>query len=244
MKKIILTLIILIFLYFVPNSVQGQNIFNINKMIPGAGCGVAGDETGKDICCNIPVVINCQVPLLDKLDFLPVVKNWVSDYEKKCKDLESFTKTTNDTACIIGEPSTVDFSNPGCRCVLADSPGPSESMIIMCKRYLTSSKELPNCISCANTNGMWTGMGCLPLDIKTLIGSFVLSTGIGLGGGLALLCIIYSAFMMQSSQGNPEKLKKAQEMITSCIMGLMLIIFSIFIMKIIGVNILRIPGFG
>jgi len=49
--------------------------------------------------------------------------------------------------------------------------------------------------------------------------------------------------MMQSSQGNPEKLKKAQEMITSCIMGLMLIIFSVFILKLIGVNILKIPGF-
>jgi len=49
---------------------------------------------------------------------------------------------------------------------------------------------------------------------------------------------------MQSSQGNPEKLKKSQDMITSCIMGLMLIIFSIFILKLIGVDILKIPGFS
>ena len=38
-------------------------------------------------------------------------------------------------------------------------------------------------------------------------------------------------------------LKKAQELITSCIMGLMLIIFSIFILRLIGVDILKIPGF-
>jgi len=115
----------------------------------------------------------------------------------------------------------------------------------MCEKYLSANlAEATSCVRCASGNGMWTGMGCLPLDLNTLIGSFVLSTGIGIGGIFALLCIIYSAFMMQSSQGNPEKLKKAQEMITSCIMGLMLIIFSVLIMKIIGVNILRIPGFG
>ena len=119
-------------------------------------------------------------------------------------------------------------------------------MVEMCSKFLTGStnaRELSGCFNCANSNGMWTGMGCLPLDINTLISGFILNTGIGLGGGLALLCIIYAAFLMQSSQGNPEKLKKAQEMITSCIMGLMLIIFSVFIMRLIGVNILRIPGF-
>ena len=50
--------------------------------------------------------------------------------------------------------------------------------------------------------------------------------------------------MMQTSQGNPEKLKKAQEMLTSCIMGLMLIIFSVLILRLIGVDILKIPGFN
>jgi len=162
-------------------------------------------------------------------------------------------QNNEDAACISGKPmigdqSTSDFSNANCKCVDKLMTNPSQAMIEMCTKYLslasTNLNELKNCLSCANRNGMWTGMGCLPLDLNTLISSFVLSTGIGIGGIFALLCIIYSAFMMQSSQGNPEKLKKAQEMITSCIMGLMLIIFSVLIMKIIGVNILRIPGFG
>jgi len=87
-------------------------------------------------------------------------------------------------------------------------------------------------------------MGCVYTDTKDFIEKTVFGLGIGLAGGFALLCIIYAAFMMQSSQGNPEKLKKAQELITSCIMGLMLIIFSVFILRLIGVSILKIPGFG
>ena len=95
----------------------------------------------------------------------------------------------------------------------------------------------------SGTVGVWTGIGCVYTDTKAFIEKTVFGMGIGLAGVLALLCIIYSAFMMQSSQGNPEKLKKAQEMITSCIMGLMLIIFSVFILRLIGVDILNIPGF-
>ena len=41
-----------------------------------------------------------------------------------------------------------------------------------------------------------------------------------------------------------EKIKKAQDLLTSCIMGLMLIIFAVFILRLVGVNILRIPGFS
>jgi hypothetical protein len=101
-----------------------------------------------------------------------------------------------------------------------------------------------NCIRGASgTVGIWTSIGCISSDLKGFISQTLLSWGIGLAGIIALLCIIYSAFQMQTSQGNPEKIKKAQELLTSCIMGLMLIIFSIFILKLIGVNILKIPGF-
>jgi hypothetical protein len=68
--------------------------------------------------------------------------------------------------------------------------------------------------------------------------------GIGLAGGVAMLCIMYSAFRMQTSQGNPEAIKKAQETLTSCITGLVLIIFSVLILRIIAQDILRIPGFN
>ena len=252
MKKIILSLIILFFLYFVPNITYGQDIFTYKDNIPGISCGVAGDVTGKDKCCNIQPNFKCDHTLLSFfqgfLKIIPPAGKVIDNYLSSCQATDDFLKQNNDTACISGNPSTSDFSNPSCKCVDPKATANVNTAIAeMCYKYLGSStkaNELNGCLSCSSQNGIWTGMGCLSLDIKTLITSFVLTTGVGIGGGFALLCIIYAAFMMQSSQGNPEKLKKAQEMITSCIMGLMLIIFSVFIMKLIGVNILRIPGFG
>ena len=46
-----------------------------------------------------------------------------------------------------------------------------------------------------------------------------------------------------TSQGNPEAVKAAQEMIVSAVTGLLFIIFSYVILQIIGADILGIPGF-
>jgi len=262
MKKFILSVVLLFFLVVIPKNSYGQNIAD---NVPGLKCGIAGDTTGKDKCCNLPKMVNCDSSqtIVDISNFatnLALVipgtgffSKLANDALDNCKKIKDFTdNNANPQACIAGEPtiggiSTSDYANPACKCTDINATDPNQAMIDMCSRYLTGSinaKELNGCFTCANSNGIWTGMGCLPLDINTLISGFILNTGIGLGGGFAFLCIIYAAFMMQSSQGNPEKLKKAQEMITSCIMGLMLIIFSVFIMRLIGVNILRIPGFG
>lgn len=260
MKKIFLLIFIFILL-FIPQIAHGQDIFTYKDNIPGFTCGVAGDVTGKDKCCSTNKNIQCNNLVFGVvkglLNIIPPVALFVNkgidDFLVGCQKIKDFTNQQSDMACLSGNASTSDFSSPNCKCVDPNLQTANINTAIaeMCYKYLgantsanNQAKELSSCLSCSSQNGVWTGLGCLPLDLNTLITSFVLTTGIGLGGGFALLCIIYAAFMMQSSQGNPEKLKKAQEMITSCIMGLMLIIFSVFIMKLIGVNILRIPGFG
>jgi len=259
MKKIILSAILFFLVFLVkPNIIYGQDIAD---NIPGLTCGVAGDVTGKDKCCNLPTTIDCKgnqtmanlanlaTNILVIIPGTGFISDIAKEYLDKCISVQNYTKNSIDSGpCVSGDPSTSDFSNPSCKCIDPNATANVNTAIAeMCYKYLGSStqaNELKSCLSCSSQNGMLTGLGCIPLDLNTFITSFVLTTGIGIGGGFALLCIIYAAFMMQSSQGNPEKLKKAQEMITSCIMGLMLIIFSVFIMKIIGVNILRIPGFG
>jgi putative Mn2+ efflux pump MntP len=66
----------------------------------------------------------------------------------------------------------------------------------------------------------------------------------GLAGIIAIGCITFAAIQFQLSQGDTEKIKKARELMTSCIMGLILIIFSVFILRVIGVDILQLPGLG
>lgn len=67
---------------------------------------------------------------------------------------------------------------------------------------------------------------------------------LSLAGGIAVLLIIYSGYQLMISQGNAEKVQGAKETLTSAIVGLIFIIFSLVILQIIGVDILRIPGFG
>ena len=71
----------------------------------------------------------------------------------------------------------------------------------------------------------------------------IFSLILGLSGGLALLLIIYSGFQLVTSRGIPEKLEGAREQLVSAIIGLVFIILSLAILQIIGVDILKIPGF-
>lgn len=93
-------------------------------------------------------------------------------------------------------------------------------------------------------SGIWTGLGCVYTDFKSFIEQNLLRWAISLAGFVALLCIAYSAFKMQVSRGNPENIQKARERMTSCILGLLLIIFAVLVLKVIGVDILSLPGFG
>ena len=229
-----------------------SGIIPTGVLIPGQNCGnpEAQDPSARR-CCSyqsqrvsvprtgiLPIdgMISLLSGLLDR--FLSPVLNPLD---------ELIQKTIQP--CIDSSPSTPgDVSNPSCTCIVP-TVSPLDKLKPLCNNIDRSKgdNEYNNCLNClsgsSGTVGIWTGIGCVYTDIRSFIQETVLGVGIGLAGGFSLLCMIYAAFMMQSSQGNPEKLKKAQELITSCIMGLMLVIFSVFILRLIGVNILKIPGF-
>jgi len=71
-----------------------------------------------------------------------------------------------------------------------------------------------------------------------------LGSAIKIAGGVAFLLIIFGAIKILTSAGNPENVRAGRELITSAIMGLLFIIFSLFLLQLIGVKILNIPGFG
>lgn len=92
--------------------------------------------------------------------------------------------------------------------------------------------------------GIRTALGCIPIT-QTGFFEFFFRIGIGIAGGIAFLLIIYGGLKMMLSAGNPEQLNEAKEMVTSAVTGLLLIIFSVFILQFIGVNILGASlGFG
>ena len=84
------------------------------------------------------------------------------------------------------------------------------------------------------------------IGLESLVGKVnkFLPIAMGLGGVIAFILIVIGGFQIILSAGNPDKVKAGQEMITSAIAGLLLIIFSVFILRLIGYDILKIPDFG
>lgn len=117
--------------------------------------------------------------------------------------------------------------------------------------FISDANEQSKCKACFDGGGAWTALGCFgksaepgsPSTVNDFLRSLI-GLGTGIGGGIAMLLILFSGFQRITSAGNPEKLHEAKELMTAAISGLLLIIFSVFLLKLIGVDILQIPGFG
>jgi len=249
MNKKILSLIFVFFIFLFFSSFP---IFAQTKLtIPGLNCGDSQVST-KNQCC-VPLITE-QKFISPDLGPLNVILNPIKYYIDYMVDtyVQPLSNSIYSVSkgevlpCYSGVPSTTDYYDDNCKC-LAISLTPTGTYIKSLEQLCFAQEKVTDkekCLNCANDGGIWSGIGCIYTNTQTFIQKTVFRLGIGLAGGFSILCIIYAAFMMQSSQGNPEKIKKAQEMITSCIMGLMLIIFSVFILRLVGFNILQIPGFN
>ena len=54
--------------------------------------------------------------------------------------------------------------------------------------------------------------------------------------------MLYGVFIVTTSAGIPDKLKEGSEIITSAIAGLIFVLLSVFLLNLIGINILGLPG--
>ena len=217
--------------------VYSQNPPDPNAIQQAANCGAIGQK-----CCqpfrfpqlgipkpNLPgvgVIIDVVNALFSP--FVNVVSgglNVVVDQLKGGKACHEGVPTDNNNlnSCFCADEATIDIAN-------------------LC-RQIKSPAEQQACVACAS-KGVWTGIGCVDFTLSDFIQNIIFGWGIGFAGVISLFCIMWSAFRMQFSRGDPAQIKASQERMTACITGLILIIFSVFILRFIGVNILRIPGFG
>lgn len=113
----------------------------------------------------------------------------------------------------------------------------------LCSQINEETEQYTACVDCFEKAGVWTAVGCIPSDPESVIVTIV-TIGLAAGGGIVLIMILVGSFMLSVSQGDPNKMKEAKEVITSAIIGLLFVIFSVTILQFIGVSILHIPGFG
>jgi len=88
---------------------------------------------------------------------------------------------------------------------------------------------------------VWTALGCLPTVPEEFV-AWLLSAAIKIGGGIAFLLMLSGGFIFMTSSGNPEKLNQGKEVLTSAIIGLLFIVFAVFLLKTIGIDIFELPG--
>lgn len=102
-----------------------------------------------------------------------------------------------------------------------------------------------SCLACTTYGGYPSALGCVSMqDPARFISELVTGIGLSIAGLVALCGLIISAIQFQLSQGDSTKIQKAQKRMVQFGTGLLFIIFSALILRIIGVNILGIYGLG
>ncbi len=128
--------------------------------------------------------------------------------------------------------------------VPGESPKPSGGTtppFILCDQANAADKA--TCNKCHDEQGVWTAVGCIPTSAQGIVESLV-RIGLGLSGGVVVLMVLAGAFTLATSAGNPKQVEEAQQMISAAVIGLLFVIFSVIILRFIGISVLHIPGLG
>src|SRR5690606_23828242 len=141
----------------------------------------------------------CELP-----DFSQVAEDKFRNYLEENQVISDLNALTGEDGklpkCFVGTPSD---SSENCKCELKVGAE-------ICGKYIKDPVAFDKCEKCMKNNNevnkfFYTSLGCVDSSLDGMI-AFAFSFGLGLAGTVALFCIIYSAFMMQTSGGNPEKI--------------------------------------
>ena len=155
----------------------------------------------------------------------PTEFHWHTGYRTCCKNEETPECATTSA------PSFYQSCSAGQPCVYGTGCG---------------SYSLGNisCTSREGEEGINTAIGCIPTGSLNKFVAWFLSKLIFIASGIAFLLMAFGALKIITSAGSPESIQAGKELITSSLAGLVFIILSLFLLKLIGVDILQIPGFG
>jgi hypothetical protein len=159
------------------------------------------------------------------------------------------TTTVTTTACLYG------CEGKSCNKAVLGTTGCNDGLYCdslgICRTLAITSSSSEGSVFCNGNeaDGINTALGCIKVgspgnsqNASNNLITTILRLATGVGGGLALALILYGVFIVTTSAGNPDKLKSGSEIITSAIIGLIFILLSIFLVNLIGINILGIPG--
>lgn len=160
-------------------------------------------------------------------------------------------KANTKSPCVEGEASG-DPKTKSCTCQLPPetqnySAVIQSKTIKLCESYLIPdsretdedkkkvTEELEDCKACVTEiNGYYSAFGCIPFNVEGFVNWFI-SFAIAFAGIVSMYCLVLNSLRMQLSRGDAQGIEKARQNIVSCILGILLIIFSVFILRIAGI---------
>lgn len=193
-------------------------------------CSLPAGQLGKKVvtCC-------CNESQLDKLPMSACNESCLTS--KQCP-IECPYCLPKLVGKIASKVCSSDDSSLACDMCSCSPPGSN----IFCPNCNIECKQ---CFAPGGTfvkGGSWTALGCIPTSDFTEFVSWLLKRIFAVAGGIAFLLVIFGGFRIITSAGDPKGVQAAKETITSALIGLLFIIFSVFLLELIGVKILGIPG--
>lgn len=196
-----------------------------NSSTWGVGCGSRCTDTGT-LPCTDSQCPYCNIP--SRAD------------TGTCTALPTSTPTPPPAGCGNVCSDTLRCTAPCFYCNIP--PGRDVGTCTIAPTPTSPAPSPPPSATCDGGKGIPTAIGCINVESPTEFVKSILGLAIGIGGGIAFLLMLFGAFQIMTSQGDPERLKAGKELIGSALAGLLMIIFSVFLLQLIGVQILQIPG--
>lgn len=243
---------------------QGTARFNLPSLTPGNyKIYVKKSGSTENICNPISTTViekaqqSCQIRLASTPPITPDTNIEVQitgispgDYQIYINGKHEFTNTLPDSAISLGSRAVGTYNIGVKKGGIAQCP---EASVTVSPRGSTgggaggggAGLNVPALLSsgCNDSTKINTAIGCIPIGNPGETITFFLRWAIGISGGIAFLLIVWAAIQMMTAQGDPQKLQAGREVLTAAISGLIFIIFSVFLLNLIGVKILQLPGF-
>lgn len=87
-----------------------------------------------------------------------------------------------------------------------------------------------------------TALGCIPYTSRGFI-TALLSFIVGISGAVALITMLMATIQIMTAAGDAKKSQAGKELFTSALSGLLFLIFSVTLLRIIAGDIIKLPGF-
>jgi len=149
--------------------------------------------------------------------------------------------------CVVSDDTNpIDGSNPFRYCIQGEVLSITEyadwseqlTEFVACKGF-TNQTEKTACLAClkGHLSRVYSSLGCIDTEMNALI-IRIFQIGIGIVGAIGVFRIMQAAILRQSA--DPAKIQESWDIITSVIIGLVVLLGSIIILRVIGINVLGI----